>query len=513
MLNLANTLQRSAFCSPNKPALICGDVTITYQEFDLLSGKIASALLEHGLTSGDRVALSCPNLPFFPLIYYGIQKAGGVVVPLNVLLKSKEIEYHLKDAQAKFFFCFEGSAELPMAKEAITAFEQVENCEKMVVMVSDDQLAKYHGHETLNYFIKDHQPLAECALRQADDTAVILYTSGTTGYPKGAELTHNNMMSNAFIAQHLLSASNDDIHLVTLPLFHSFGQTLHMNSAILTGSTLVLVPRFEPKSVLNLIEQKRITIFAGVPTMYIGLLSSNNEYDVSSLRIAISGGSSLHKEVIEQFESRFDVPILEGYGLSETSPIASFNYADSRVPGSVGKPVLGVDIRITDKNGKACKRGEKGEISIRGHNVMKGYVNRPEETHEVLKNGWFYTGDIGQQDEEGNLFIVDRSKDMIIRGGMNVYPREVEEVFATHPDVAMVAVFGIPDPVYGEEVKAAVVLKEGVDTDGDALMRWGREQCAAYKYPRSVDVFSSLPMSATGKILKRELRDSLNPQD
>nr|WP_275440738.1 long-chain fatty acid--CoA ligase [Vibrio sp. Of7-15] len=505
-MNLANTLQRSAFCAPTKAALICGDTTITYQEFDHISGKIAAALIEDGLTPGDRVALSCPNLPFFPLIYYGIQKAGGVVVPLNVLLKHQEIEYHLKDAHAKFFFCFEGTAELPMAKEAITAFERVEGCQKLIVMAVDDQLINYKGYETLSHFMSDHPPISECVVRQGHDNAVILYTSGTTGYPKGAELTHSNMMSNAFIAQHLLSASNDDRHLVTLPLFHSFGQTLHMNSAILTGSTLVLVPRFEPTTVLSLIEQEQITIFAGVPTMYIGLLGADDEYDISSLRIAISGGSSLHKEVIEQFESRFKVPILEGYGLSETSPIASFNYADSRVPGSVGKPVLGVEIRIVDEQGTPLNRGEKGEIIIRGHNVMKGYVDRPEETEAVLKSGWFYTGDIGQQDESGNLYIVDRSKDMIIRGGMNVYPREVEEVFAQHPDIAMVAVLGVPDSLYGEEIKAVVVPKKGAEVDGRALVQWGKEQCASYKYPRTVEVVSSLPLSATGKILKRELR-------
>ncbi|MEH6531154.1 MAG: long-chain fatty acid--CoA ligase [Photobacterium frigidiphilum] len=507
MMNLAAALQRNASCKPDKVALICGDTQMTYAQFDAMAGKIASGLIDNGIQPGDRVALSCPNLPFFPLVYYGIQKAGAVVVPLNVLLREREIKYHLEDSDAKFFFCFEGNSALPMAKEGIAAFNQVDHCEQMVVMTADQGQLSFDGQPTLTAFLHECVVLEDYVIRQADDTAVILYTSGTTGLPKGAELTQSNMMSNAFIAENLMAGNGGDVHLVTLPLFHSFGQTVHMNAGILIGATLVMVPRFEPADVLQLIEKHNVSIFAGVPTMYIGLNHCQSDSDVSSLRLAISGGASLPKEVIHTFESKFDVPILEGYGLSETSPIACFNHLDvERIPGSVGQPVQGVEIQLMDLQGNRAEQGNTGEVVIRGHNVMKGYLNRPDATETSIVNGWFYTGDIGKFDEKGNLFIVDRVKDLIIRGGFNVYPREIEEVFMTHPDVAMVAVIGIPSEEYGEEIKAYVVLKEGSVIEADALYEWGKVQFAAFKYPRSVEIRQQLPMSATGKILKKDLK-------
>lgn len=510
MMNLAAALQRNASCKPNQIALVCGDVELTYAQFDAIAGKIANALIQNGVEVGDRVALSCPNLPFFPLVYFAIQKAGAVAVPLNVLLKAREIKYHLEDSKAKFYFCFEGTPELPMAKEGQSAFNEVDDCQQMIVMTQDQTQQSHCGLPTLSAFIEGIEPLTDYVPRDADDTCVILYTSGTTGLPKGAELTQNNIVMNAMVAQNIMGSREREVHLVTLPLFHTFGQTVHLNAAVLSGSTLVLVPRFEPNLVLNLIEKHKVTIFAGVPTMYIGLIHAKQETNVSSLRLAISGGSSLPKEVISRFESRFNVPILEGYGLSETSPIACFNHLDcERIPGSVGQPIQGVEVKVVDLEGNFLPVGEEGEVVVRGHNVMKGYLDRPEATEAVMKNGWFHTGDIGRFDEAGNMFIVDRVKDMIIRGGFNVYPREIEEVFMTHPAVAMVAVLGIPNEEYGEEIKAYVVLKEGQYLEADELQAWGKAQFASFKYPRFVEIREQLPMSATGKILKRELKAEL----
>ncbi|USD67026.1 long-chain fatty acid--CoA ligase [Vibrio sp. SCSIO 43136] len=506
-MNLAAALARNAQLKPNKTAIICGDVELTYAQFDLMAGKVASALIDAGLNTGDKVALSCPNLPFFPIIFYGVLKAGGVVAPLNVLLREREIKFHLEDSDARFYFCFEGTPELPMAKMGKAAFEQVGQCEKMIVMTADQSQCEWQGEQTLTAFIAENAPISDYVSRDDGDTAVILYTSGTTGMPKGAELTHSNIVCNAMVAQCICAMQGDDKQLVTLPLFHTFAQTVQMNSSVLNGATMVLVPRFEPQQVLKLIEKHQVTVFAGVPTMFIGILHCQDSSDISSIRIAISGGSALPTEVISQFEQRFEVPVLEGYGLSETSPIASFNHLDyERIPGSVGQPIQGVEIRLVDAFGEQVAQGEQGEITIRGHNVMKGYYNRPEATQQAIKDGWFYTGDVGQFDEIGNLYIVDRVKDMIIRGGFNVYPREIEEVFMTHPAVAMVAVIGVPHLEYGEEIKAYVVLKEGVVESEQNLFEWGKDHVAAFKYPRSVEIRPILPMSATGKILKKDLR-------
>lgn len=507
MMSLAAALRRNAIYKPNKPALVCGDIVITYAQFDAIAGKIATALIEKGLQPGDRVALSCPNLPFFPLVYYGVQKAGGVVVPLNVLLKSREIKYHLEDCDAKFFFCFEGTPELPMAQEGIKAFYGADVCEHMFVMCLNEAQLNYDGIPTLSDLIKEAAPIKDYVPREADDLAVVLYTSGTTGLAKGAALSQSNMIMNALVTQTIAELGANDVHMATLPLFHTFGQTVNLNAAVLCGSTIILVPRFEPNQVLQLIEKHRVTVFAGVPTMYIAMNHSKVEVDVSSLKIGVSGGASMPGEVIRTFESKFGVPILEGYGLSETSPVACFNHLDcERKVGSVGQPIQGVEIRLVDMEDNDVPQGEEGEILVRGHNVMLGYINRPEETANSIRNGWFYTGDIARQDEQGNIFIVDRVKDMIIRGGFNVYPREIEEVFMTHPAVSMVAVIGIPHQEYGEEIKAYVVLKEGQFIEADELQAWGKEQCAAYKYPRKVEIREALPISATGKILKKDLK-------
>jgi long-chain acyl-CoA synthetase len=344
----------------------------------------------------------------------------------------------------------------------------------------------------------------------ADDTAVILYTSGTTGKPKGAELTHSNLFLNcAFVVPRLIPPDPDHVALATLPLFHSFGQTCIQNATIAQGNTFTLLPRFDAKAAFEILERDRVTLFAGVPTMYFALLHHpvEREYNLSSLRYCMAGGAPMPVEVMSAFERRFDVPILEGFGLSETSPVASFNMLDKpRKPGSIGYPVWGVELAILDDQDRALGDGERGEIAIRGHNVMKGYWKRPDASKEALRSGWFHSGDIGYRDADGCYWIVDRKKDMILRGGFNVYPREVEEVLYAHVAVAEVAVIGVPHESHGEEVKAVVALKPGQRATAEELIVWCKERLAAYKYPRSVELRDALPKGPTGKILKRELR-------
>jgi long-chain acyl-CoA synthetase len=307
-------------------------------------------------------------------------------------------------------------------------------------------------------------------------------------------------------------AGTHDIHLVALPLFHSFGQTVQMNSGFSMAATLVLVPRFDPVDALQTMDREDVTFFAGVPTMYWAMLSAGAtgadlQKVAATLRMAASGGASLPVEIMKTFKERFGVQILEGYGLSETSPVASFSRSDLETrPGSIGVPVWGVQMMLLDEEWKPAAEGEVGEIAIRGHNIMKGYYGKPEATAEVMKDGWFRTGDIARRDADGFYYIVDRAKDMIIRGGFNVYPREVEEVLMTHPAVSLAAVVGVKHEQYGEEVKAYVIKSPGATETEDDLVEWSREQMAAHKYPRVVEFRDSLPMNATGKILKRELR-------
>jgi long-chain acyl-CoA synthetase len=373
------------------------------------------------------------------------------------------------------------------------------------------------GTRTLAQLMYRQSPDFDTHPTAPDDTAVILYTSGTTGQAKGAELTHLNMLVNAMVVRELtlpiIGGDVENIAAVTLPLFHSTGQTAQMNAILYAGGTLVLLPRFEPGTLLEIIKRERVTHWIGVPTMYWSLLehARKNDIDVSdvaaSLRLAVSGGAPMPVELMKAFEQTFKVRIIEGYGLSETAPVAAFNHLERpSKPGTVGQPVFGVQIRCVDDNDEPAPIGTPGEVVIRGHNVMKGYYKRSEATAEAMRNGWFHTGDIGTLDSEGYLSIVDRKKDMIIRGGLNVYPRELEEVLLTHPAVSQAAVIGIPDARLGEEVKAFIVMKPGVTITEDELLDWSKEQFAAYKYPRHIEFRTELPVSATGKILKRELR-------
>jgi long-chain acyl-CoA synthetase len=492
--NLAEILTDTAAKHGDRTAFKLDDVELTYSVLEASSQRIAALLKSKGLEPGDRVGLMLPNVPYFPAIYYAILRAGGMVVPMNVLLKAREAKYYLSDSGAKFLFAWHGFAE---AAEA-GAEEAGAEC----ILVTPGEFEQ---------LVMSHEPDDGMAERAGDDTAVILYTSGTTGTPKGAELTHSNLRMNCSVASKALgSFTPDDVLLGALPLFHSFGQTCTMNCAVSLGCCVTMLPRFDPEKALEIIERDRVTVFQGVPTMYNAMLHADraDSVDASCLRVCNSGGAAIPVELIRGFEDKFGCAILEGYGLSETSPVASFNHPDrERKPGSIGTPIEGVEMQAWDDDGNEVPQGEVGEIVIRGHNVMKGYWDRPEATEEAIdEDGWFRTGDMAKVDEDGYFFIVDRKKDLIIRGGYNVYPREIEEVLYEHPAIQEAAVVGVPDESLGEEVGAAVVLKKGESLEPDEIKSYVREQVAAYKYPRKIWFEDDLPKGPTGKILKREIK-------
>jgi long-chain acyl-CoA synthetase len=407
---------------------------------------------------------------------------------MNPLLKAREISHYLADSGATLIVA------APEQADEVSAAGPV-NC----------LLVGAGFTEALDAA----QPVVDVVARDGDDTAVILYTSGTTGRPKGAELTHANLMSNVDVtATDLVQVGPDDVIFGALPLFHSFGQTCGLNTAVRVGACLTLVSRFTPEKALEVIARDRVTVFEGVPTMYVALLAcpERTREDVSTLRVCVSGGAALPVEVLRGFEEAFGCVILEGYGLSETSPVASFNHPDRpRKPGSIGTPIRGVRMRVLDADGAAVAPGEVGEIAIQGDNVMKGYWGQPQATAEAIPDGWFRTGDLGRVDEDGFYAIVDRKKELIIRGGYNVYPREIEEVFYQHPDVVEAAVVGLADAALGEEVGAAVVVRPGSSATAEELREYVKAQVAAYKYPRQVWLVDALPKGPTGKILKREI--------
>jgi long-chain acyl-CoA synthetase len=493
-LNLGTLLQGTATERGDHPALIFGEQSMSYADLHRGAQGIAQALLDRGLQPGDKVSVMLPNVQQFPMAYFGILYAGMTVVPLNVLLTRGEVQYHLKDSQSKLLIghpLFEAHGAAGAAAAGVDmVWAEGSDGKSLMDMAAGSPIERVHP-------------------TGADDTAVILYTSGTTGRAKGAELSHSNVFVNSVnVVPRMVPLKEDDVALATLPLFHTFGQTVVMNATLATGGTVVLLTRYTPQDTFELIQKHRVTFFAGVPTMYFGLLHhpDGDSYDVSSLRYALTGGAAMPVEVLRAFEERFPVVILEGYGLSETSPVASFNVPHKpRNPGSIGYPVWGVEMAIMDEDDNEIEDGERGEICIRGHNIMKGYWQRPEANEETMKNGWFHSGDIGIRDPEGWYSVVDRVKDMIIRGGYNVYPREVEEVLYAHPAITEAAVIGVPDEQYGEEIRAMVVVGEGQTLTEEEVIAYTKDHVAAYKYPRTVGFLDSLPKGPTGKILKREL--------
>ncbi|MFD6150497.1 long-chain fatty acid--CoA ligase [Streptomyces sp. NPDC060243] len=491
--SLVHHLLDTARRTPGAPALLLGPYALDYRTLERSTAVVAARLRADGLRAGDRIGLMLPNVPEFAVLYYGVLRAGGVVVPLNPLLKEREVAFHLADSGARALYAWDG-----------VPGEPAEGAAKADVPHHPVSLGQFTPTGT-----EDLESADALTERGPDDDAVILYTSGTTGHPKGAQLTHRNLASNTAATAGLARLTGADTILGCLPLFHAFGQLTGLNAAVLSGASLALVPRFDPAAVLATLAATRATVFEGVPTMFAGLLHHPDaaNADASSLRLCISGGAAMPVEVLHAFEEAFGCDVLEGYGLSETSPVAAFNHLDRpRKAGSIGTPIAGVELSILDPEGTELADGETGELAVRGPNVMKGYWRRPEATAEVLlPDGRLRTGDLARRDEDGFYYIVDRKKDLIIRGGYNVYPRELEEVLYEHPAVLEAAVLPVPDARLGEEVGAAVVLRPGAEETPESLRAWMKERVAAYKYPRRVWFLATLPKGPTGKIQKRDI--------
>jgi long-chain acyl-CoA synthetase len=503
-LSLASILAEAARRRPDKVAVVDGDVRVTYAELWRQARAYAAGLRELGIRPGDTVALLAPNVLDFPRAYYGALAAGAVVVPVHLLLTADEATYVLRDSGADLLVCH--GSQLGMGAAAAAAAG--------VPVVSVGPVTGA-GPTRLEDVSAALEPVPSYASRSAEDTAVVFYTSGTTGEPKGALLTHLNLVMNATVnAVDANDARADDVVLGCLPLFHTFGQTVGMNGTFRIGGTLVLLSRFSGDAAIDLMLREGVDVFHGVPTMYVALLEAAVARDrLPSLRLCVSGGASLPVAVLERFNAAFSTTIFEGYGLSETSPTATVNQPHFGTrPGSVGHPIWGVEVEIAraevDDRVELLPANQLGEIVIRGHNVFAGYLGRPEETAAALVDGWFRSGDLGTKDDDGSITIVDRKKDIIIRGGFNVYPREVEEVLIRHPGVAQVAVIGVPDAVHGEEICAVVVADRAAPAPStpDELIAWGRERLGRHKYPRQVRFVAELPLGPSHKVLKRELR-------
>ncbi|MGV9967227.1 long-chain-fatty-acid--CoA ligase [Streptomyces olivaceus] len=494
-LSVAAVLAENARRRPDKEALVEGDLRLTFGEVWRRARAQAGALVGLGVRPGDRVALMAPNTADFPQAYYAIAAAGAVVVPVHLLLSAAEVEHVLRDSGATLLLCHPAQARTGAAA------------------------AREAGVRTLTLgeefggLAADAEPLTSYVTRDADDPAVVFYTSGTTGVPKGAVLSHFNLVMNATVnAFDANDIRPDDVALGALPLFHAFGQTVSLNSTWRAGATLVLLPRFDAGRAIELMVREKVNTFHGVPTMFVALAAAAADAGaLPGLRVCVSGGASLPVAVMERFEEAFGARIYEGYGLSETSPAAAVNQpAFGARPGTIGHPLWGVDVEIarseTEDAVELLPPGELGEVVVRGHNVFSGYLGRPEATAEALVDGWFRTGDLGTKDGDGFLRIVDRKKDVIIRGGYNVYPREVEEVLARHPGIAQVAVIGLPDDLHGEEVCAVVVPAQGSAPDAREVTEWSKEHLGRHKYPRRVEFADALPLGPSMKVLKRELR-------
>jgi long-chain acyl-CoA synthetase len=503
-LSVASILAESALRYPENTAIVLGEEQVNYRDLWEQARRYGAVLRDRGVEQGDKVAVLIPNVTDFPRAYYGALAIGAVVVPIHALLGAEEIQYVLEASGAKVLVCAG-----PLLGEGAKGAE-LAGVELLTVLGGDDD------SKALDKLAANAEPVGSYVGRQLDDDAVVLYTSGTTGKPKGAVLTHSNMVLNATIAAFdVVQLQEDDVILGCLPLFHSFGQTCAMNAGFRRGATLVLIPRFEGPGALDLMVQHGVTVFQGVPTMYLALLeAARNDERRPNLRMAVSGGAALPMKVLEQVKETYGADVYEGYGLSETSPVATFNQpVFGRKPGTVGCPIWGVEVEIADAavedSIELLATGELGEVVIRGHNIMKGYLNKPEATAESIVDGWFRSGDLGTKDEDNFISIVDRKKDMVLRGGFNIYPREVEEVLLRHEAVGQVAVIGVPDEQYGEEVCAVVVKApdaSGSDEElAEAIKAHGKGSLAKYKYPRRVEFVDELPLGPSGKVLKREL--------
>jgi long-chain acyl-CoA synthetase len=520
-LNVASCLRDSAAKFADQQAIVCEDRSFSYAELERWTAQIAEVFRSRGMKQGDHVLLLAPNVPEFTAVYYAVLRIGAVVVPVNPLFIPQEITGLLEHSDSKFIVVWHA-----LAEKGIAAFEHADHCQTLFFIGADRQNLSPALFPTVpeNVFVKPRYLIDELVSEMPgtldycqtspDDTAVILYTSGTTGKSKGVELSHFNLFSNAHyvIAPHLWSVTSESVLIAVLPLFHSFGQTTVQNSSILAGAKMVMAANFEPRRALQEMEKHRVTHIAAVPTIFNLILHTQRRYnyDVSTLEIAVSGGAALPAAIYHDFEKQFGVKISEGYGLSETSPIACVTPSRAGInkPGSIGPEIYGTQVRIVREDGTFADVEEVGEVVVRGHNVMTGYYKDPTPTAAVfLENDWFRSGDVGKIDADGYVYIVDRAKDVIIRGGMNIYPREIEDILHHHPAVLEAAVVGIPDETLSENVVAFVTLAPGVEITARELQKYCRDHLAIYKCPKFIEFVDQLPKNSTGKVLKRDLRD------
>ncbi|MDZ5470228.1 fatty acid--CoA ligase family protein [Bacillus sp. 31A1R] len=514
-MNLSSQLQETAKRLPMKPAYYFMDQSSTYAELDGAITKFASGLEKLGVKKGDHVALLLGNSPYFVIGMYGALRLGATVIPINPIYTPDEIGYILNNGDVKVVIALD--LLVPLAEKMHSMLPKVENyivCETPQGKESGvdvSTLSVYPKLKAFTHVVGSGDLSYKGPELDDDDVAVILYTSGTTGKPKGAMLTHRNLYSNAKDVGDYLHMSEEDRVVTTLPMFHVFCLTVALNAPLMNGATILIDPRFSPQEVFRLTKEYKATVFAGVPTMYNYLYQyeDGNPEDLQSLRLCISGGASLPVSLLKNFEKKFNVLISEGYGLSEASPVTCFNPLDRpRKAGSIGPSIVNVENKVVNELGDEVAVGEVGELIVRGPNVMKGYYKMPEESAVAIRDGWLYTGDLAKMDEDGYFYIVDRKKDLIIVGGYNVYPREVEEVLYSHPDIIEVAVLGVPDPNLGEAVKSYVVSKNPELTEEDVL-QYCKEHIAKYKIPSSVEFLEELPKNTTGKILRRALKQQV----
>jgi long-chain acyl-CoA synthetase len=495
-MNIFDSLERANNESPNKEALIFKGQSTSYRELYDQACRLSAALSKRfNLTRGERAALFLSNIPEFIIAYYAIQRLGGIAVSLNVMLKRDEVDFILRDSGAQLI------VSVPSLLE-----QAPDNMPTLKGVISVGATNR-SGCVQFSDLLSESAPETPLANLGRDDGAAILYTSGTTGKPKGVLLTHNNLKFNAEATNRATQMTADDRLLCFLPLFHCFGQNFIMNSAVETGAALILHERFVPNEILESVLANRATIFLAVPAVYIRFLDQPDiEKYLRSIRYYFTAAAPMPVGVARRWRERFGKIIYEGYGLTETSPFASYNHASEYRYGSVGTALEGVAMRVANDKGEALPPGEIGEIAIKGPNVMKGYYNRPQETAEAIRDGWFFSGDIGKLDKEGYVYLVDRVKDMVNVSGFKVWPREVEEVLAKHEGVVEAAVIGIPDPVSGEAVKAFVVKKAGARLTEKEVIDFCRDRIAVYKARREVEFIDALPRNPSGKVLKRELR-------
>jgi len=498
--NLASLLQECVISNPDKVLYISGDEEIITRDIWDSACRLSAALRALGIQRGSRVLLMLPNIPEYVVAYFAILHAGAVVVPVNVMLREREIHFLMEDCEARAIITGQDTVH-----DVLAATKHLATLRHIIVQ-GDDISADTLGFAEL---IEQHEPDESLTDVSPEDTAVIFYTAGITGSPKGAELTHRSLLGNARAGVQLLQVRSKDRILGVLPFFHAFGKTAVLNTPLAAGASVILMTEFNPAAILKAVQDHRITIFPATPYIYRKLLScpDRTEYDFSSVRYCISGASALKPDLLEKFEKEFSTTIVEGYGLCETTALATLNQLHrDRRPGSIGTPIEGVDIKLIDNDGEEAPPGEVGEIIIRSDYIMKGYLNRPEATKEVLRDGWFYTGDLARADEDGYLYIIDRKKDMIVKAGFSIYPVEIERLLLSHPSIAEVAVIGVPDQVHGEEIKACIVLREGAELTLAELADYCRERMARYKCPRYVQFYKQLPKNPSGRILKKKLR-------